>query len=111
MTGMTRRAWTGGLGVALAWVLWAHTEQSLDNRTSPGTWTRVLATDNEAVCEHKKREQVLSLLNALAKFGATVDPAGETVFYATRTADGRPVMKRTRYRCLPASQNPRRDPP
>lgn len=97
--------------MALAWVLWAYSDERIENRTSAGAWIQVSSAENEAVCERKKAEQVRSLLNALVKFGATVDSTGDTVFYATRTADGRPLMKRTRYRCLPASQDPRGDQP
>ncbi len=106
---MSMRRWAGTslVSVVLAWVLWAHSFETVENHSAPGTWTPVIRTEHEAECEAKKAEQVRALLNALVKFGATVDASGDTVFYAARTADGRPIMTRTRYRCLPASQDPR----
>jgi hypothetical protein len=104
---MTRRATAALLSLAAAWILWAYTFNSYESHQAPGTWTKVLTADSEASCEEKKREQVVSLLDALAPYGATIDKAGNAVFYAARTPDGRPIMKGTRYHCLPETMDPR----
>lgn len=93
-------------GVAAAWVLWAYVYESADGRRAPGTWARLSSSNTEAACERKLREQVQALLNALAPLGASVDKRGEAIFYTEKGRDGRPVMKGTRYECLPDDVDP-----
>lgn len=97
------------LSVAVSWILWAYSFESYENRRTPGHWTKVLTSESEAACEQKKHEQVMSLLSALAPFGASIDRTGDSIFYSTRLPDGRPIMKVTRYLCLLEGTDPREE--
>ncbi|WP_447973588.1 hypothetical protein [Nitrospira sp. Kam-Ns4a] len=103
---MTRRPIAVLFGLAALWILWAYSYETSDGRRMPGTWTRVLTADSEGACERNKRDQVLSLLNALASLGASVDRTGETIFYTVKARDGRPILKGTRYYCFPDNVDP-----
>lgn len=106
---MTWRVMAALPTVAVAWILWAYSFESYENRRMPGSWTKVLVSESEAACEQKKNEQVTSLLNALAPFGASIDRAGNSIFYTTRSPDGRPVMRVIRYLCLLETIDPREE--
>ena len=106
---MAARAIVLLLSVAVSWILWVYSFESYENRRTPGNWTKVLASESEAACKQKKNEQVMSLLSALAPFGASIDRAGDSIFYSTRSPDGRPIMKVTRYLCLLETMDPREE--